>query len=122
MEYTDITLEHDDLERMLSSQTLFVINFLDKAKFEMPFTITIVDEWDTLMHSQVIQDRIKSGELHDIPYNFYDVGNEGLLWPMDLLIRDQKSQIAYAHLEDVDARPEIRILRLINSSGELGPA
>ncbi len=102
---------NQDDQQLLPRQFTAVFEYLiNVSGFELPFILVLLDADDSVVGSKII----RSGEHEDVlsttDFIRSEAAEEGLSYPMHIMVRDVNGNVAYGYLGDIDAQPEIQIV------------
>jgi len=95
------------LERQFTTVFEHLINVL---QFELPFILVLLDSDDTIVGNKVVQIGENENVLSAVDFVSSEGAEEGLLYPMHIMVRDANGSVAYVYLDDIDAQPEFQIV------------
>ena len=101
--------DQDLLERQFTTVFEHLINVL---RFKLPFILMLLDSDDTIVGNKVVQIGENKNVLSAIDFVSSDGAEDGLLYPMHLMVRDTNGAVAYVYLDDIDAQPEFQIVHM----------
>ena len=97
------------LQRQFTTVFEYLINV---SGFELPFILVLLDADDSVVGSKII----RSGEHEDVlsttDFIRSEAAEEGLSYPMHIMVRDGNENVAYGYLGDLDAQPEIQMVHV----------
>ena len=100
-------------EYLLQRQFTTVFEYLIYVSgFELPFILVLLDADDSVVGRKII----RNGE-HEVVLSTTDLirskaAEEGLSYPMHIMVRDGNENVAYGYLDDIDAQPEIQMVHV----------
>ena len=97
------------LQRQFTSVFEYLINV---SGFELPFTLVLLDADDSVVGSQIIQSGEHEHVLSATDFIRSEAAEEGLRYPMHMMVRDANENVAYGYLDDSDAQPEIQMVHV----------
>ena len=104
---------NQDDQQLLPRQFTTVFEYLiNVSGFELPFILVLLDADDSVVGSKII----RSGEHEDVlsttDFIRSEAAEEGLSYPMHIMVRDGNENVAYGYLDDIDAQPEIQMVHV----------
>ena len=82
------------------------------AQFELPFVLVLLDDTDNVIGSKVVETSDNPNELEAIDFVVSKGAEDGLSYPLYVMVRDANGNVAYGYLDDIDAQPEIQIVHI----------
>lgn len=101
--------DQDLLERQFTTVFEHLINVL---RFELPYILALLDSDDTVVGNKVVQIGENGNVLSAVEFVSSEGAEEGLLYPIHVMIRDTNGSVAYAYLDDIDTQPEIQMVHV----------
>ena len=101
--------DQDLLERQFTTVFEHLINVL---RFELPYILALLDSDDTVVGNKVVQIGENKNVLSAVDFVSSEGAEEGLLYPMQVMVRDANGSVAYVYLDDIDAQPEFQIVHV----------
>jgi hypothetical protein len=106
-------IDQNDDQQLLERQFTTVFEHLiNIAQFELPFILVLLDSDDTVVGNKVVQIGENKNVLSAVDFVSSEGAEEGLLYPMHLMIRDANGSVAYGYLDDIDVQPELQIIHV----------
>jgi hypothetical protein len=97
------------LPRQFTTIFEYLINV---SGFELPFTLVLLDADDSVVGSQIIQSGEHEHVLSATDFIRSEAAEEGLRYPMHMMVRDANENVAYGYLGDMDAQPEVQMIHV----------
>ena len=72
----------------------------------------LLDSADNVIGNKIIGSDENKNVLSVVDFVFSEGAEEGLLYPMHIMVRDANGSVAYVYLNDIDAQPEIQIMHM----------
>ncbi len=82
------------------------------ARFELPFVLVLLDDTDNVIGSKVVETSDNPNELEAIDFVVSKDAEDGLTYPMHVMVRDANGHVAYVYLDDIDAQPDMKIVHI----------
>jgi hypothetical protein len=101
--------DQDLLERQFTTVLEHLINVL---RFELPFILVLLDSDDTVVGNKVVQIGENKNVLSAVDFVSSKGAEEGLLYPIHIMVRDAYGSVAYGYLDDIDAQPVLQIVHV----------
>jgi hypothetical protein len=99
--------------QLLPRQFTTVFEYLiNVSGFELPFTLVLLDANDSVVGSKIIQSGEHENVLSAIDFIRSEGAEEGLSYPMHMMVRDANENVAYGYLGDIDAQPEVQMVHV----------
>jgi hypothetical protein len=70
------------------------------------------DECNPVSLLQSLQIGENKNVLNAVDFVSSEGAEEGLLYPMHIMVRDANGSVAYGYLDDIDAQPELQIVHV----------
>ena len=114
MEATEMADDTDQANpsypQLLLRQFTTVFEYLlNVAGFELPFILVLLDDDDIVVRNQIVQN---DNVLSAMEFVGSEGADEGLSYPMHMMVRDVNGNAAYGYLDDIDAPPEIQMVHV----------
>jgi hypothetical protein len=114
MEATEMADDTDqanpsDPQLLLRQFTTVFEYLLNVAGFELPFILVLLDDDDIVVRNQIVQN---DNVLSAMEFVGSEGADEGLSYPMHMMVRDVNGNAAYGYLDDIDAPPEIQMVHV----------
>ena len=114
MEATEMADDTDqanpsDPQLLLHQFTTVFEYLLNVAGFELPFILVLLDDDDIVVRNQIVQN---DNVLSAMEFVGSEGADEGLSYPMHMMVRDVNGNAAYGYLDDIDALPEIQMVHV----------
>ena len=97
------------LQRQFTTVFEYLINV---SGFELPFALVLLDADDSVIGSKIIQSGENEHVLSATDFIRSEGAEEGLSYPMHMMVRDANENVAYGYLDDIDAQPEIQMVHV----------
>ena len=97
------------LQRQFTTVFEYLINV---SGFELPFALVLLDADDSVIGSKIIQSGENEHVLSATDFIRSEGAEEGLSYPMQMMVRDANENVAYGYLDDIDAQPEIQMVHV----------
>ena len=101
--------EPQPLPRQLTTVFEYLINV---SGFELPFIFVLLDVDDIVLRTKIVPNGEHENVLRAIELVCSEGAEEGLSYPMHLMVRDVNGHAAYGYLDDLDVQPEIQIVHV----------
>ena len=99
--------------QLLPRQFAIVFEYLiNVSGFELPFIFVLLDADDIVLRSKIVQNSENENVLSATDFFCSEGAEEGLSYPMYLMVRDVNGNAAYGYLDDIDAQPEIQMVHV----------
>ena len=98
-----------DPQLLLRQFTTVFEYLLNVAGFELPFILVLLDDDDIVIRNQIVQN---DNVLSAMEFVGSEGADEGLSYPMHMMVRDVNGNAAYGYLDDIDAPPEIQMVHV----------
>ena len=98
-----------DPQLLLRQFTTVFEYLLNVAGFELPFILVLLDDDDIVVRNQIVQN---DNVLSAMEFVGSEGADEGLSYPMHMMVRDVNGNAAYGYLDDIDAPPEIQMVHV----------
>ncbi len=85
---------------------------LNIARFALPFVLVLLDDTDNVIGSKVVETSDNPNELEAIDFVVSKDAEDGLTYPMHVMVRDANGHVAYVYLDDIDTQPDIKIVHI----------
>jgi hypothetical protein len=100
-------------EHLLQRQFTTVFEYLiNVSGFELPFILVLLDADDSVVGSKIIRNGEHEDVLSTTDFIRSEAAEEGLSYPMHIMVRDGNENVAYGYLDDIDAQPEIQMVHV----------
>ena len=100
-------------EHLLQRQFTTVFEYLiNVSGFELPFIFVLLDADDIVVRNKIIQSSENENVLSATDFVCSEGADEGLSYPMHIMVRDVNGNAAYGYLDDLDAQPEIQMVHV----------
>ena len=100
-------------EQLLQRQFTTVFEYLiNVSGFELPFILVLLDADDSVVGSKIILNGEHEDVLSTTDFIRSEAAEEGLSYPMHIMVRDGNENVAYGYLDDIDAQPEIQMVHV----------
>jgi hypothetical protein len=97
------------LPRQFATVFEYLINV---SGFELPFIFVLLDADDIVLRNKIVPNGEHENVLRAIDLVCSEGAEEGLSYPMHLMVRDVNGHAAYGYLDDIDVQPEIQIVHV----------
>jgi hypothetical protein len=102
-----------DDQQLLPRQFTTVFEYLiNVSGFELPFIVVLLDADDIVIRNTIIQSSENENVLSAVDFVCSEGADEGLSYPMHIMVRDGNGNVAYGYLGDIDAQPEVQIIHV----------
>ena len=101
--------EPQPLPRQFTTVFEYLINV---SGFELPFILVLLDADDIVVRNKIVQNSENGNVLSAMDFVCSEGADEGLSYPMHLMVRDVNGNAAYGYLDDIDAEPEIQMVHV----------
>ena len=85
---------------------------LNIARFALPFVLVLLDDTDNVIGSKVVETSDNPNELEAIDFVVSEGAEDGLTYPLHVMVRDATGCVAYGYLDDIDAQPDMNIVHI----------
>ncbi len=85
---------------------------INVSGFELPFILVLLDADDSVVGSKIIQSGENENVLSTTDFIRSEGAEEGLSYPLHIMVRDGNENVAYGYLDDIDAQPEIQMVHV----------
>ena len=100
-------------EHLLQRQFTTVFEYLiNVSGFELPFILVLLDANDSVVGNAIAQSGENENVLSAMEFVCSEGAEEGLSYPMHVMVRDANENVAYGYLGDMDAQPEIQMVHV----------
>jgi hypothetical protein len=86
---------------------------INLARFTLPFVLVLLDDTDNVIGSQAVETSDNPNALEAIDFVVSPGAENGLSYPMHVMVRDARGHVAYVYLDDLDTQPEIQIVHIV---------
>lgn len=101
-----------DPQLLLRQFTTVFEYLLNVAGFELPFILVLLDANDSVVGNAIVQSGENENVLSAMEFVCSEGAEEGLSYPMHVMVRDANENAAYGYLGDLDAQPEIQVVHV----------
>ncbi len=102
-----------DDQQLLPRQFTTIFEYLiNVSGFELPFILVLLDADDSVVGSKIIRNGEHEDVLSTTDFIRSEAAEEGLSYPMHIMVRDGNENVAYGYLDDLDAQPEIQMVHV----------
>jgi len=99
--------------QLLPRQFTTVFEYLiNVSGFELPFILVLLDADDIVVRNKIVPNSENEHVLSAMDFVCSEGADEGLSYPMHLMVRDANGNAAYGYLDDIDAQPEIQMVHV----------
>ena len=99
--------------QLLPRQFTTVFEYLiNVSGFELPFIFVLLDADDIVLRNKIVQNGEHEHVLRAIDLVCSEGAEEGLSYPMHIMVRDVNGNAAYGYLDDIDVQPEIQMVHV----------
>ena len=99
--------------QLLPRQFTTVFEYLiNVTGFELPFILVLLDADDIVVRNKIVQNSENEIVLSAMDFVCSEGADEGLSYPMHIMVRDVNENVAYGYLGDIEAQPEIQIVHV----------
>ena len=105
-------MDQSDKQLIQSQFATVCEQLISIAHFELPYIFVLLDATDNVIGSKIVQPSDNSHELDALNFVVSEGVEDGLSYPMHVMVRDANEQVAYAYLDDIDAEPGIKIVHV----------
>ena len=100
-------------QQLLQRQFTTIFEYLiNVSGFELPFILVLFDANDDVVGNKIVQSGENENVLSTTELVCSEGAEEGLSYPMHVMVRDVNENVAYGYLGDIDAQPEIQIVHV----------
>jgi hypothetical protein len=104
---------NQDDQQLLPRQFTTVFEYLiNVSGFELPFIVVLLDGEDIVVRNTITQSSENENVLSAVDFVCSEGADEGLSYPMHIMVRDANENVAYGYLGDIDAQPEVQIVHV----------
>jgi len=96
-------------------QRQFAIVFehlINVTQFDLPFVLVLLDDTDNVIGNKVVETSDNPNELEALDFVASEGVEDGLTYPLHVMVRDAHGDVAYVYLDDIDAQPDIQIVHI----------
>ena len=109
----DIDQVNQNDPQLLPHQFTTVFEYLiNVSGFELPFILVILDADDIVVRNKIVQNSENENVLSAMDFVCSEGADQGLSYPMHIMVRDANGNVAYGYLDDIDAQPEIQMVHV----------
>jgi hypothetical protein len=102
-----------DDQQLLPRQFTTVFEYLiNVSGFELPFILVLLDANGSVVGNAIVQSGENENVLSAMEFVCSEGAEEGLSYPMHVMVRDANENVAYGYLGDRDAQPEIQLVHV----------
>jgi hypothetical protein len=102
-----------DDPQLLPSQFTTVFEYLiNVSGFELPFILVLLDASGSVVGHTIVQSGENENVLSALEFVCSEGAEEGLSYPIHVMVRDANENVAYGYLGDIEAQPEIQIVHV----------
>jgi hypothetical protein len=102
-----------DDQHLLPRQLTTVFEYLiNVSGFELPFILMLLDADDLIVRNKIVQSGEHENVLSAMEFVCSAGAEEGLSYPIHIMVRDVNGNVAYGYLDDIDAQPEIQMVHV----------
>jgi len=88
-------------------------HLINLARFTLPLVLVLLDDTDHVIGSQAVETSDNPHALEAINFVVSPGVEDGLSYPMHVMVHDARGQVAYVSLDDLDTQPEIQIVHIV---------
>jgi hypothetical protein len=104
---------NQDDQQLLPRQFTAIFEYLiNVSGFELPFIFVLLDADDIVVRNKIIQSSEHENGLSATDFVCSEGADEGLSYPMHIMVRDVNGNAAYGYLDDLDVQPEIQMVHV----------
>jgi hypothetical protein len=104
---------NQDDQQLLPRQFTAIFEYLiNVSGFELPFIFVLLDADDIVVRNKIIQSSEHENVLSATDFVCSEGADEGLSYPMHIMVRDVNGNAAYGYLDDLDVQPEIQMVHV----------
>jgi hypothetical protein len=109
----DIDQANQNDPQLLPRQFTTVFEYLiNVSGFELPFILVILDANDIVVRNKIVQNSENENVLSAMDFVCSEGADQGLSYPMHIMVSDANGNVAYGYLDDIDAQPEIQMVHV----------
>jgi hypothetical protein len=102
-----------DDQQLLPRQFTTIFEYLiNVSGFELPFILVLLDANDSVVGDTIVQSGENEQVLSAMEFVCSEGADEGLSYPMHVMVCDANENVAYGYLGDIDAQPEIQVVHV----------
>ena len=102
-----------DDPQLLPPQFTTVFEYLiNVSGFELPFILVLLDANNSVIGNTIVPSGENEQVLSAMEFVCSEGADEGLSYPMHVMVRDANENVAYGYLGDMDAQPEIQVVHV----------
>jgi len=101
-----------DEQRMQRQFTTVFEQLIHIARFALPFVLVLLDDTDNVIGSNAVETSDNPNALDAIDFVVSQGAEDGLSYPMHVMVRDARGQVAYVYLDDLDTQPDMKIVHI----------
>ena len=100
-------------EQLMQRQFATVFEqLINLAQFELPFVLVLIDDTYNVIGNKVVETNDNPNELEAIDFVVSKGAEDGLTYPMHVMVRDANGHVAYVYLDDIDTQPDMKIVHI----------
>ena len=100
-------------QQLLQRQFTTVFEHLiNVTQFDLPFVLVLLDDTDNVIGNKVVETSDNPNELEAIDFVVSEGVEDGLTYPLHVMVRDAHGDVAYVYLDDIDAQPDMKIVHI----------
>ena len=85
---------------------------INVSGFELPFILVLLDAEDIMVRNKIVPNGEHENGLRAIDVVCSEGAEEGLSYPMHMMVHDMNGNAAYGYLDDIDTQPEIQMVHV----------
>jgi hypothetical protein len=85
------------------------------AQFSLPFVLVLLDDMNDVLGSKVVETSDNPNAVEAINFVASEGIEDGLSYPLHMMVRDTNGCVAYVYLDDIDAQPDMKIVHVDES-------
>ncbi len=101
-----------DQELLQRQFTTVFEHLINVSRFELPYILVLLDADDDVVGNKIVQSGENKNVLSASDFVSSEGAQDGLSYPMHVMVRDANGNVAYGYLDDIDAQPEIQIVHI----------
>ena len=100
-------------EQLMQSQLATVFEYLiNIARFALPFVLVPLDDTDNVIGNKIVQSGENTHGLSGVDFVVSEGAEDGLSYPMHVMVREANGCVAYGYLDDLDTQPDMKIVHI----------
>jgi hypothetical protein len=105
-------VSQDDPQLLPRPFTTVFEYLINVSGFELPFILVLLDANDSVVGNTVVQSGENENVLSALEFVCSEGAEEGLSYPVHMMVRDAHENVAYGYLDDMESQPEIQVVHV----------